>query len=35
MFKIDKLELTVCNDFGHTTNYDGVCNDWFLHLEFE
>ena len=33
MFKIDKLELTLCNDCDHTTNDDGVCIDWSLHLE--
>ena len=30
LIKIDKLESTLCN---HTTNYDGVCNDWSLLLE--
>ena len=25
MFKINKLESTLCNDCGHTTNSDGVC----------
>ena len=33
MFKINKLESTLCNDYGHTTNNDGVCIDWSLHLE--
>ena len=33
MFKIDKLELTLCNDCDHTANNDGVCIDWSLHLE--
>ena len=33
MFKIDKLEFTLCNDCCHTTNYDGVCIDWSLHLK--
>ena len=33
MFKIDKLELTFCNDCDHTINNDGVCIDWSLHLE--
>ena len=33
MFKINKLESTLCNDCGHTTNNDGVCIDWFLYLE--
>ena len=33
MFKINKLESTLCNDCGHTTNNDGVCIDWSLHLE--
>ena len=34
MFKINKLESTLCNDCGHTTNNDGVCIDWSLHLEY-
>ena len=25
MFKINKLESTLCNDCGHTANNDGVC----------
>ena len=33
MFKINKLEPTLCNDCGHTTNNDDVCIDWSLHLE--
>ena len=33
MFKIDKLESTLCNDCGHTSNNDGVCIDLSLHLE--
>ena len=33
MFKINKLESTLCNDCGHTTNNDDVCIDWSLHLE--
>ena len=33
MFKINKLESTLCNDCGHTTNNHGVCFDWSLHLE--
>ena len=33
MFKINKLESTLCNDCGHATNNDGVCIDWSLHLE--
>ena len=33
MFKIDKLESTVCNECGHTANTNGVCNDTSLHLE--
>ena len=33
MFKINKLESTLCNDYGHTTNNDGVCIDWSVHLE--
>ena len=27
MFKIDKLESTLCNDCGRTSNNDGVCID--------
>ena len=27
MFKIDKLESTLCNDCGHATSNDGVCID--------
>ena len=33
MFKINKLESTLCNDCGHTTNNDDLCIDWSLHLE--
>ena len=33
MFKINKLESTLCNDCGHTTNNEGVYIDWSLHLE--
>ena len=33
MFKIDKLESTLCNDCGHTSNNNGVCIDLSLHLE--
>ena len=33
IFKINKLELTLCNDCGHTTNNDGICIDWSLQLE--
>ena len=33
MFKINILELTFCDDCGHTTNNDGECIDWSLHLE--
>ena len=33
MFKINKLESTLCNDCGHTANNDGVCIDWSLYLE--
>ena len=33
MFKINKLQSTLCNDCGHTTNNDGVCIDWSLYLE--
>ena len=32
MFKTDKLESTLCNDYGHFANNDGVCIDWSLHL---
>ena len=31
MFKINKLESTLCNDCGHTTNNDGIGIDWSLH----
>ena len=33
MFKIDKLESTLCNDCGHNANNDGACIDWSLHLK--
>ena len=33
MFKVNKLDSTLCNDYGHTANDDGVCIDWSLHLE--
>ena len=33
LIKLDKLESTLCNDCGHTTDKDGVCIDWSLHLE--
>ena len=33
MFKINKLESTFCNNCADTTNNDGVCIDWSLHLE--
>ena len=33
MFKINKLESTLCNDCSHTANKDGVCIDSSLHLE--
>ena len=33
IFKINKLESVLCNDYGHTTNNDGVCTNWSLHLE--
>ena len=33
MFKINKLELTLCNDCGHTTNNDVVCIDCYLRLQ--
>ena len=32
MFKVDKLESTISNDCVHTTNDDGVCIYWSLHL---
>ena len=33
IFKINKLESTLCNDCGRTTSNDVVCIDWSLHLE--
>ena len=33
VFKINKQESTLCNDCSNTTNKDGVCIDWSLHLE--
>ena len=33
LFKINKLELTPWNNFGHTAKNDGACIDWSLHLE--
>ena len=33
MFKINKLDSTLCNDCSHITNNDGVCINWSLHLE--
>ena len=33
MFQVNKLESTLCNDCDHTTNNDGACIDWSLHLE--
>ena len=33
MFKINKLEPTLCNDCDDTANNDSVCTDWSLHLE--
>ena len=33
MFKVDKLESTLCNDCGHTSNNDDVCIDLSLYLE--
>ena len=33
MFKINKQESTYCNDCNHTTNNDGLCIGWSLHLE--
>ena len=33
MFKIDKLESTLCDNCGHTLNNDGVCIDQSLYLE--
>ena len=32
-FKISKVESTLCNDFGHTANNDGVCFDWSLRVQ--
>ena len=29
VFKINKLESTLCNDYVHTTNNEGVCIEWF------
>ena len=31
--RINRLESSLCNDCGHTTNNDGVCIDWSLHVE--
>ena len=33
VFKIDKLESTLCNDCRHTANNDGVSADWSFQLE--
>ena len=33
IFKINKLESTLCIDCGHTANNDRVCIDWSLHVE--
>ena len=33
IFKINKLESTLCNDCGHTAVNDGACIDWSLYLE--
>ena len=33
MFKINKLESTLCNDCGDTANNDSVCVNRSLHLE--
>ena len=33
MFKIDKLESTLCNKCGHTANTKSVCIDTSVHLE--
>ena len=33
MFKTDKLESKICNDYGHATNNDGACTDYSLDLE--
>ena len=33
MFKKNKLESTLWNDYGYITNNNGVCIDWSLHLE--
>ena len=33
MFKIDKLESTLCNKFGRTANKNAVCIDASVHCE--
>ena len=33
MFKINKLESTLCNDCDQTTNNDVACINWLLRLE--
>ena len=33
IFKIDKLESTICNDCDHAANNDGICTDWSLHSD--
>ena len=33
MFKINKLESALCNDWGDTTNNDSAFIDWSLHLQ--
>ena len=33
IFKIVKLDSTLCNDFGHTAKDDGVCIHWSFHLQ--
>ena len=32
VFNIDKLASTLCIDCGYTTNNDGECIDWYLHV---
>ena len=33
MFKIDTFEATLCNDYGHRENSNGVCTDTSLDLK--
>ena len=35
VFKINKLDSTLCNDCDHTANNDGVCIDWSPHFEIQ